>query len=229
IIALTYSEFTPVKKTRFMVLRDLIKRWWTGLTVTAVLGASVFFSFNILSLQNNLCSINFAQPRISDFCGSLGLGGKPKKEERIAWGRVSPKSCDALRTHIDTFPAGAFRDDAADILEARETRKEPYWTADTKSLTFFVIQDGDGLSDKKSAQDEAFQRGKSKAKRLCSSFSNTSLYKLISSEPKVGKWSCSAHSSGYICGFEGHAACNLQVKRIKEVEVCGGSTKPSLN
>ena len=63
------------------------------------------------------------QPQISDMCGALGLGNRATKAERVAWEGRKPGSCEALRTHIEHFPDGAYHDKAADMLAARRTTK----------------------------------------------------------------------------------------------------------
>ena len=131
-----------------------MRRLLGGVTVLVVLSFAFAFTINVLAVQNNLCSINFVQPNLSDICGALGLGGKPEREERLAWEGRLLGSCDALRTHIEQFPNGAFRTTAADMIDGRRTVSEEGWVPDEHRLPIFEPI-GDGFVNRAMAEADA--------------------------------------------------------------------------
>ncbi len=138
-----------------------------GLTLMALLAMIFAFTMNVLAVQNNLCSINFIQPNISDVCGYLGLGGKPKEKERLAWEAISTRSCEALREHINEFSDGAYSAEASELLDARKMIPEESWLTEFQTLTLFEPSSAQGYSTVEDAQKAALQRGKLQAEDLC--------------------------------------------------------------
>ena len=109
---------------------------------------------NVLAVQNNLCSINFVQPKLSAIWGALGLGGKPERDERLAWGGRLLGSRDALRIHIEQLPNGASRSTAADMIDGRRTVSGEGWVPDENRLRIFKPI-GDGFVNRAMAEADA--------------------------------------------------------------------------
>lgn len=199
-----------------------LRRLLAGFTVVAVLGFLLAFTMNVLAVQNNLCSIRFSQPNVSDMCGYLGLGGKPAREERLAWESRPMGSCDALRAHIERFPDGALRSTAADMLDGQRTIEEEDWVPDEQQLPLFVPIGG-GFADRATAEADARERTRAQASQLCSGLAATDSYRLVSSPVSPDTWSCDTTTSGHYCGFDGVALCALERQVRTNRYLCGAA------
>lgn len=207
-------------KTVGAVLTRRIRRLVGGVTVLAVLGFVFAFTMNVLAVQNNLCSINFVQPNLSDICGAWGLGGKPEREERLAWEARPVGSCDALRTHIQQFPDGALRSAAADMIDGRRITAEESWVPDEQRMPIY-LPIGAGFPDLATAEADASNRVSAQAKMLCDGLASTDMYRLLSATVSLAAFTCETSSSGHYCGFDGQAVCTLERRQITNTEYCG--------
>lgn len=215
------EDRAPPPKPRGPLIR-LIRRLCGGLTVAAVTVFIFGFALNLLELQNNLCSINFNQPNVSDFCGEYGLGDKPKQEERLAWERREPGSCEALRSHIDRFQEdGALLGRAADLLAASRIVTEEEWVEDQQRTVFSQSIAADGAADEATARLEALRNGRQIAEASCRAFAESDLYKFVSVELAPEQWDCFELSAGHFCGFDGVRVCNLERLVKTNYEICG--------
>lgn len=197
-----------------------MRRLLGGVTVLVVLGFAFAFTMNVLAVQNNLCSINFVQPNLSDICGSLGLGGKPEREERLAWEGRALGSCDALRTHIQQFPNGALRSTAADMIDGRRTVPEETWVPDELRLPIYEPI-GDGFADRATAEADARVRATAQAMTLCEVSAAADIYRLQSAGVTPDTFICDTTASGSYCGFDGKAVCTLERLQTTNTEFCG--------
>ena len=202
-------------------MKRLVRRLTLSSAGAFGLGALVF-GFNVFSAQDPVCGVPLMQPRISDWCGALGLGNRPTKAERVAWESREPGSCAALRTHVERFPQGAHRADAADMLAARRVTQKETWTPSTRKLALYVSQDEAASSNEAAAQVSALSRGQVSAERLCKNFAATTSFRFTSAKPVVETWNCSRIAKGVTCGFEGEAVCTVEERRVQEYESCGG-------
>jgi hypothetical protein len=200
--------------------KRLMRRLTLGSVASAIV-VGLVLAFNLFSTQDQACGAPLFQPQISDICGALGLGNRPTKTERIAWEGRKPGSCEALRAHIERFPEGAYRGNAADMLAARRISKEESWIPNMRRLTLFASEDAKPSKSKVDAQEEALARAQNVAERLCKSFAATTSFRLMSARPIAHNWSCSPSPGGVVCGFEGEAVCELAERRIQETETCG--------
>lgn len=99
-----------------------------GRRIAAICGAAAFaacaylLSANVFSAQDRVCAAPLPglQPGLSDWCGRMGVGGRPTREERLAWSRTPKDDPARLRAHIRQFPDGVFRSQAADLVLALE-------------------------------------------------------------------------------------------------------------
>ena len=202
-------------------MKRLMRRLTYSSLVSAIGLGSLAFGFNLFSAQDQVCGISFLQPQISDVCGALGLGHRPSKAERIAWEGRELGSCGALRTHIERFPQGAYRDAAADMLAARRITQTEEWTPGTRRLSIFVSQGDVPSTNEAAAQFAALARAQASAERLCKGFAATMSFRFPSATPVPQIWNCERVSGGVVCGFEGEAVCKLEERRIQEIETCG--------
>ena len=208
---------TDTPKAKGPVRRTLLRAG----ALMSVFGLGFAFFMNVISVQNQVCSVKWGQPGVSDVCGALGLGDKPKKKERLAWALIPPGDCDALREHVKDFKDGAYRDDAADMISARRITQQEVWTPDEKMLALMVLQDGPGAPGPESARMETLSRASAEADSLCKGFAVTTAYKFVSARPDIREWDCVQHPSGHLCGGLGEAICNVEIRSILETETCG--------
>jgi hypothetical protein len=192
--------------------------WGSASGVGLVIAA--LFAFNTFGVASQVCTLPGPQPGLSDSCGSLGLGGRPDRTERLAWEARASGSCTALRDHIARFPDGAYRSEAADLLTARKTSVLETWHPATRTLALFEPSAGAAAKDEHTAQARSLERAKADAERLCRNFGAGTLYRYVSSSPIAERWSCTPRGSGRVCGFEGQAECQLSERRQMQQEVC---------
>jgi hypothetical protein len=202
-------------------MKRLVRRLTLSSLASAIGFGGLALAFNLFSAQDQVCGAPFFQPQISDMCGAIGLGNRPTKAERVAWESRKPGSCEALRTHIDRFPEGAYQGKAADMLAARRTTKTEIWIPNTRRLSLFAGQDDKTSKSKAVAQEEALARAQIAAERLCKGFVATTSFRLNSAKPITQSWTCRPSSGGVVCGFEGEAVCELEERRVEETETCG--------
>ena len=203
-------------------MKRLMRRLTYSSLASAIGLGGLAFGFNLFSAQDQVCGVSLLQPQVSDLCGALGLGNRPTKTERIAWEGRAPGSCAALRSHIERFPQGAYRDDAADMLAARRVTQTEIWTPGTRRLSLYVGQDSTYSINEAAAQSAALARAQASAERLCKGFVATTSFRLTSAKAVPQVWNCEPASGGVVCGFEGEAVCTLEERGIQETETCGG-------
>ena len=202
--------------------RRFVVRAIGGLGFLSLTSTVLAFVLNVLSVQNTVCSFGPLQPELSDICGALEFGGKPTRDERLAWEGLPRGSCEALAAHIRSYPQGAYHDEAADLIEAAVVTQKERWVPETKRLSMFIGPDGPASVDQSSARAAAVSRASQKARRLCSGFAATAeTYRILSSRTSAETWQCKEYSSGFVCGFEGEAVCQVQVRTLSETRRCG--------
>ena len=202
-------------------MKRLMRRLTLSSLASAIGLGGLAFGFNLFSVQDQVCRLSFFQPQISDTCGTLGLGGRPTKVERVVWEGRERGSCAALRTHIERFPEGAYRGEAADMLTARRVMQTQIWTPGTRRLALFVGQGDAHSRNESAAQVDALARAQAPAERLCKGFVATTSFRLTSTKPIPVSWNCAPATGGVACSFEGEAVCELEERRLQETERCG--------
>src|SRR5687768_6242832 len=140
-------------------MRRLVRRLAYGGASTAVMFSTMTIGFNLFDAQNRACAIPFMQPQISDACGAVGLGRRPTSGERLAWEQREPASCAALRTHIERFPEGIYREAAADMLSAVRVTRTERWTPGVRRLRMFVGQSDVPSATRAAAEAASLVRG----------------------------------------------------------------------
>jgi hypothetical protein len=213
-------EHAPLPTPRGPTRRVARRLMWGSLSGAGVTTAALL-ACNTFGVASRLCSVPGPQPELSDSCGALGLGGRPGRTERIAWESRAPGSCAALREHIARFPDGAYRAQAADLLTGRKVSVRETWLATTKTLTLFEPSSVSPSKDEAAARAAALSRGQLSSDRLCRAFGAGSLYRYVSSAPVPENWSCTKDVTGTVCGFDGHAECELNQRQQTEHESCG--------
>ncbi len=215
----------PPPKPRGPAARALRRLTWGTITATAAAGISVV-ALDLFHVQQSLCGAAFAQPRLADACGALHLGGSPTRAERIAWAARAPGSCEALKNHLRDFPDGAYRNAALSALASRQVTRHETWRPETKRLSLFVDSDAAARPSIEAAKDNALERGRKLAERLCRGFTAGGEYRFVHAtvEPDAEEqWTgCFRRGSGHVCSLQGWAVCALEGRQISETETCGG-------
>jgi TIR domain len=202
-------------------MKRLVRRLTYSSLASAIGFGVLAFGLNLFGAQDRLCGASVLQPRVSDLCGALGLGHRPAKAERIAWESRAAGNCAALRAHLERFPGGAYRENAANMLAARSVRQTEVWTPATRRLELFLGQGIVYSATEAAAQAAALAHARASAERQCKSFAATTSHRLISAMPAPQVWHCGRVSRGVTCGFDGEALCSLEERGIQEDETCG--------
>ncbi|HEY5072246.1 MAG TPA: toll/interleukin-1 receptor domain-containing protein [Caulobacteraceae bacterium] len=213
------AENPTPRGPRSRVARRLI----LGSFSSAAIATLAAIMLNTFGVASSICTTPGLQPSLSDSCGSLNLGDRPTRIERQAWEARKPGSCPALRTHIERFPEGAYRSEAADLLAARRVTDQTVWAPATRSLVIYVSQEGGSAPTEDTARTRALARAGPEAERLCRGFAAGTLFRFVSAAPRADAWSCSRSSSGEVCGFSGQAVCQVEEKSTVEHETCAGA------
>jgi TIR domain len=210
------APFGPIKRLR--------RRLTAGAAASVLLAAGAAFANNVLQVQNRACVAPVAQPGLSDLCGALGLGARPVRDERLAWAAREEGKCDGLRTHLQRFPSGAYRDTAQALLNARSVVVETSWKLgeQPQPLRLLVGRDGDASIDDAAAKARAIERGTKRAEQMCRDFDAAGLTRLQAALVEPQEWQCSREGGGVVCGFEGKALCRQEHLQRIEKELCIG-------
>ena len=172
-----------------------------------------------LRLGERVCTLPLGQPFISDTCGMLRLGGRPQRDERIAW-ETSNGSCSALEAHRKRFKDGAYYAVATARLSTRRVWLEERWVRVEAALPFFVGRDTASRSQD-AAKTAAMQRATLEAGRLCRGYAAVEHDRLLSVTPEPDEWQCDRVYDGIVCSVKGRAVCALEENRPVERDSCG--------
>jgi len=183
------------------------KRRFLRLIPLAMIPAILGFWANLFGVQREVCSIGGLQPNLSDICGSLGLGGKPTYEERIAWEGRPRGSCPALSAHIARFPEGAYADDAAILLAAAVPRRSETPVQVSRPITGYVRAPLAGTPAEASARRAALAAADRDAREmLCIPRDDDE--RLVGVRIEPGAYDCrSAAGGGRSCGLNFRGQC----------------------
>lgn len=201
----------PAPKPRGPKAR-LARRLYYGGTSSAFLSAVALFGFNAFGIAGKVCTAPGFQPELSDACGACRLGGRPTHEERQAWEGRPRGDCQALRAHINRFPEGAYRSEAAALLVARKVSYRDVWTPSERKLALYISAAPDTPEGKARALAEAGPA----AERLCQGFGASSAFRFVSARAQAEAWTCATGS----CSANGWAVCALQEHSQVEAETC---------
>jgi hypothetical protein len=204
----------PAKAPSVRLYRRLRAGALGGL-VTAALWA---LAANVGGVQGVICTIPVGQPVLSDTCGGLGLGGRPSRDERIAWQSRRPGNCDDLRAFITRFPNGANRRLAADDLTAATSSRSPAWSPAPRPARGYVRQSASGFPSTDAAQADARSRAEDDAKSLCAPLDAYERLDSVSVTPTA--YDCRPGAlGGTVCALDYAATCNMERQAL--AETCG--------
>ena len=204
-------------------IRRAIRRATAGGLVAGLTAALSALAASTMNLQPKLCGLSVGQPWLSDACGAVGTGGKPTRDERIAWESRKRGDCEALREHLRRFPAGALRVEAQTLLSTPTKKSEVSTSRKEHELKLFVGND-DALPSRNEdlARASALERGKRGAASLCKGFEASGIFTLRATDAEPATWDCRRARNGWTCGFQGKAVCSLDAPKELEYERCDG-------
>lgn len=185
----------------------ILKRLSIGSLVSALSAGLFAFSLNLMGIQNHSCTIALGQPSIGDFCGMLGLGGQPNRQERIEFEALPPGDCTALASYRNRHEKSPFLPIVDSRLNARVRTEEVNWVSSERQLSLFVGSAREG--------DVRLQASK-RAEQLCRGFAASTQFKFQSAKV-TGNVSCDEG----LCNFTGDAVCELQERQVSVKDTCG--------
>lgn len=193
-------------------------KWLAAASAVAMATA---FVVDVFSIQRGLCSIPIGQPGVSDFCGGLGLGGRPNREERMLWASRAPGNCSDIRNYVSENPTGFYREEAAALLASRESVVSSQIEHTVRELPVFLARGTTEGGTREIAERAAHVGAEEMSERLCLSFELESTTRLQSTEFSPSMYECSAISDRFTCSVSGAALCSLELTRGIESERCG--------
>lgn len=204
--------------------------------VATLCGSGIAFIW--LAFAQNLinaeiaCSINFGQPSVSDACGYFGLGDKPTREERVAWGMVetrlltpSTDNCTALQDHIRQYPDGAFAAEADRLVRNPFEQQTVTWVPENRTLPLFEGMSEAGFQTAAEAETDVFERATAKARQQCDGFTSGDIYRVLSSSTSGHGISCDQSGNLHYCTLTATTACALE-RRVTTTDLLCGTQKP---
>ncbi len=197
----------------------LFRRAALGSSAAAMAFGAVTFSTNMFATQAKLCTVPFDQPTISDSCGDLHLGNRPSKDERIAWDSRQPGNCQALRDLINRYPDGAYRSEAAALLQAAKVSRAPAFSPAPRTGKGYVRQSEHSFPTEAAAQADATARAAADASETtCAPVDDNERLAGVT----LGKTSYDCRPSslgGWACAADYAVTCRIETRPI--TETCG--------
>jgi len=174
------------------------------------------------------CSINFAQPAISDTCGFFGLGDKPKRGERLDWEEItarlslpSTENCALLQAHIRQYPRGAFAAEADRLVRNPIIEITEWWQPETRRLPAFEAISESGFSNRDAAEADVMARARQRADRQCWGFTQGDVWRVQATEVTDTDFTCEVSGNVHFCSLEATTVCSLQRRVTSEARSCG--------
>jgi hypothetical protein len=189
----------------------------------SVIALLVIVAFGSMGGSTTVCGLpGPQQPALSDACGNLHIGGRPSREERLAWASRASGDCAALQSLVNRFPNGARRNEAVALLAARRIGYSDVWVRSTRQIPLLVAPDHVDGPTEAAAEARRLAGTTQQASAMCKAFSASTLFHFVAGNPIAEKWSCAANGRhGFLCGFEGHVDCSMDERHQVEHDTCG--------
>jgi hypothetical protein len=197
---------TPGRRAR------LLAAWGGGFGVAAMI---LGFVTNLVGLQKPLCKI----PGVHAACATWGLGGVPTEAEKSLWAQRVGDDCAGLKTYLARFPKGAYAEEADRRLQAAVTVEDVRLAPEVQRLPLTVRSTLEPLANEKAARADALTRGETEALRTCEGF-EAGEFRLVSATAEPQSWRCLPRGSGWVCGFDGKAICQVEARKVTQCQVC---------
>jgi hypothetical protein len=190
----------------------LLRRVRVGGAISALVAALFAFSANVFEVQQRACAAPGLQPGLSDVCGGWGLGGRPTREDRLAFEALPPGDCGALRRFADAHETSPLAAVATDRISRAILAVEDVWTPTETLIPLFVPP-----GPETAARATAARR----AERVCSDLERTTGGDMrVVSAGVEADYGCEDGP----CELRGNVVCNMERRDTLEREVCAGST-----
>ena len=175
---------------------------------------------DLTSQESIICTLPVGQPGLSDACARYGMGGRPSREERLAWEALPAGQCAALRRHVEHYPDGAFRDDAAQLIATRRVEIVENWHERAVVTPLYSPLNLRPTSPDE-ANAQAMRNAEGFAASNCESLAQNDGFRLISTQINNAETFCEAVSGGWFCRVEGQTVCLVEQRSYVEIEKCG--------
>lgn len=192
------------------------RRRWARLLAGGGATCGVVFAvtgFDVLGAQEQLCNFPKLQPAVSDFCGALGMGDSPTRDERLHWESWDKRSCKQLQQHVHDYPKGKYLTSAAALLATKRSAPTGRWVEEQQKLDLFVAADADMSGDLAQSKARALRRGQMQSERLCDLYGEEAGAKVRSAAAEPEHWNCADGA----CSFEGHALCTVERQELEDI------------
>jgi hypothetical protein len=201
--------------------KDKVRSLLSRVTLLGAVGTLLSFGFNVAGVQEKVCSFSAPQPLLSDGCGSLGLGSKPSRAERLAWEALPAGECKAIEGFVSKFKDTAYLDEATHSLELRRLIRASQvsdYARDGDSLAY-VRQAPRPFGSRTAAEASARQMAEADAAAgACAPDGPEEQLvrvELIEFKPQCNE----LPGSGFMCGADYRPRCRMHGKR--NIEWCG--------
>lgn len=153
------------------------------------------------------------------FIGAVCLitsNNMPFTEEKHAWLLIEPGNCKDLEEHIKRFPEGTYANIARLSLSTKKKSQQVIWNPLISSLPFYVSSKDKFYKGSRYALEK---QAKKEASDLCRFFPEDR-FRLVSFSVKEKNSQCNQQFGSFECNGEFEALCNLEEKRILQLETC---------
>jgi CHAT domain len=192
-----------------------------GLAATALLLLSVA-SFALTDARRTVCRAR----GVRSLCATLGVGDLPTADEQVRWNNaLAQVSGEGLRAYLQTYPRGAYADEARSRLAAcTQVPVESLGPElDIRYPLKVNARPATQWPTKQEAQDDALVHGKKDAARSCEPLRRTAEILRVSVD--VNSWKCREDGPGFTCGFEGEIVCRVRDRIAAQQERCRGDAR----
>ncbi len=193
----------------------LMRRAAAGSGGFVLAAVALAFALNAFHVQNGLCRVAGLQPGLSDACGALHLGDAPSRAERIAWQARPAGDCEALRAHIARFPDGAYRSQAADLLQGALVSRAETYTPAPRDVRGYVRQSEQAFASVAQAQADARARALTDAEQIACA-PHDAFERAAGASLDTVRFDCRARPGGQVCAADYAATCKIEARALTE-------------
>lgn len=195
----------------------LYRRLRAAAIATLTVGGIGGFALNALGVQDYACAIPSANV-VSDVCGAVGLGHRPRHDDRVAWESRTPGDCAVLRSFASN-EASYYHGVAADMYGARTTERAASFSPAPRELTNMYLRTAERPSaTEAAARADALRRTQSDAELNCAARDeNERLAGADVHPPAATAYDCrSDPRGGYNCALTYSATCRIEARALVE-------------
>lgn len=186
---------------------------WTA--AMAVVAAIYGFAMNFLSVQDYVCMEPIGQPAVSDVCGAMGIGHRPRHDERIAWESRPAGSCDVLRGFA-ADEHSYYQATAAHMLNAATAEQTADYSSVSREWRSYVRMGEQPFATRTAAQTDALARAQVDAvSQGCAPRSESERLDSADVAAAPNGYECRPDPrGGFTCGLNYIAQCHVDERRL---------------